>query len=422
MSSLALTILCVAVGLLVVGWLLDLVVETLNLKHADPEIPGEFRDVYDAEKYATSQRYLRERTRFGLISATVSLVLTLAFILLGGFGWVDRFVEGLLVSGWVAGTIPRALLYAGLLVLLSMIVGLPFSIYSTFVIEEKYGFNKTTPKTFILDLIKSLGLGVVLGAPVFAAVLWIFMSVPLAWLWAWIALTLIQLFFMYIGPVVIMPLFNKFEPLEEGELQTEIRNYANEQGFEVSGIFSVDGSKRSTKANAYFTGFGKTRRIGLFDTLIENHSVTELVAVLAHEIGHCKLHHIKKMLVIGIASTGLMFFILGLFLRTPALYEAFGVVFAENKIYIGMMLFGFLFSPISTLIGLVQIWFTRKHEFEADAFAATTTGQTQPMIDALKKLTVDNLGNLTPHPLKVFLEYTHPPVLKRIDALRNLKV
>lgn len=417
MSSTAFIILVIVIALLLLGWLFDCIVETLNVRHANPKIPAEFADVYPPEKYAKSQRYLAERTRFGLIGGTVTTFITLSFILLGGFAWLDGIVDG-----WFGGTIPRGIAYGALLALGGTLLSIPFSIYSTFVIEEKYGFNKTTPKTFVLDIVKNLGLMAAIGMPIFALILWIFMKVQLAWLFAWIAITSISLFLMYIAPVVILPLFNKFEPLEDGALKSDIQDYAVKQGYEVKGIFSVDGSKRSSKANAYFTGFGRTRRVALFDTLIEQHTVPELVAVFAHEVGHAKLHHIKKMSAISILSTGLMLFILSLFLRTPALYEAFGVTFAENKIYIGMVLFGFLFSPISTVIGLLQIWFTRKHEFEADAFAAQTTGQTSHMVDALKKLTVENLGNLTPHPLKVFLEYTHPPVLERIKALRSLKV
>lgn len=410
-------ILYVVLGLLAFGWIQELVVETLNLKNVSPDIPDEFAGIYDADKYAKSQAYLTERTRFGLFSTTVSTLALAAFIWFGGFGWVDAQVSAL-----VEQPILRGLLFAGALVFLSTLLGLPFSIYSTFVIEEKYGFNKTTAVTFITDFIKNMLIGAVIGSIIFSIIIWFFMQFDLAWLYAWIAITVISLFLLYIYPVTIMPIFNKFTPLEAGELQNEIRTYAEKQGFEIQGIFSVDGSKRSSKANAYFTGFGNTRRIGLFDTLIENHSVKELVSVLAHEIGHCKLHHIKKMLVIGILSTGAMFFIMSFFLNTPALYEAFGIQYDIGKIYAGIVFFGFLYSPISSLLSLVNLHFTRKHEFEADAYAATTTGESEPMVEALKKLTVDNLGNLNPHPLKVFLEYSHPPVLRRIEALKRLKV
>ena len=407
--------LCFVVGLLVAGWLFDLVVEWLNLRHVSPEIPEEFVGVYDAEKYATSQRYLAERTRLGFVSGTVAVLALVAFILLGGFGWWDRTV-----SAWVEAPILRGLLFAGGLVLMSMALSLPFSIYSTFGIEERYGFNKTTPRTFVLDLVKSLALGAVLGGAVFAMVVWFFQRFDLAWLYAWIAVMVLQLVILYVAPVWIMPLFNKFEPLEDGELKSEIETYAAKQRFALSGIFKMDGSKRSTKSNAYFTGFGKMRRIVLFDTLIDKHTVPELVSVLAHEVGHYKLRHIHKMLLVATVATGLMFFVLKLFVGEPALYEAFGLVHAEDRgnIYAGIVLFGFLYAPISSLLGVLGNVFSRKHEFEADAYAVETAGQPQAMVDALKKLSVDNLSNLTPHPLKVFLEYSHPPVLKRIEAIR----
>lgn len=408
--------LAIVLGLLVLSWLLELVVEWLNLKHVRTDIPEEFQGVYDSEKYATSQRYLRDRTRFGLISGTVTTVFFIGFILLGGFAWLDGFASGI---GW--GPIPTGLVFGGGLMLLSTLIGLPASLYSTFVIEERYGFNKTTPKTFVIDQLKGLVLGAIIGGLVFALVLWFFYQTNLAWLYAWIAVIVIQLVIMYVAPVWIMPLFNKFEPLEDGDLKHQIENYAHDQQFALDGIFTMDGSKRSTKSNAYFTGFGKMRRIVLFDTLVEKHSVSELVSVLAHEVGHYKLKHIHKMLIISILSTGLMFFILSLFLSQAGLYEAFGVRFAESKIYAGMVFFGFLYAPISLVFGIVFNMFSRKHEFEADAFAAETAKDPGSMIEALKKLSVDSLSNLTPHPLKVFLEYSHPPVTQRIQALRKIQ-
>jgi STE24 endopeptidase len=399
-------------ALLVFNWLLNLIVETLNVRNVSTEIPAEFQGIYDAEKYAKSQRYLRDNTRFGQIQAAIMLPLTIAFILLGGFRWVNGIA--LAASDHM---IVKGLVFGGILIVLSQLVGIPFSIYHTFVLEERYGFNKTTPKTFVIDILKGLLLTVLLGAPVFALILWIFSSVSLAWLWAWGALAIIGLFIQFIAPVVILPLFNKFTPLEEGELRSKIENFAVAQKFKLSGVFKIDGSKRSTKSNAYFTGFGKTKRIALFDTLIEKHTVGELVAVLAHEIGHCKRGHIKKGMVISLASSLLMFFILSLFITQQGLYTAFGI--EGTPLYAGFIFFGFLYTPISMILGIAGSILSRKHEFEADAFAAETTGQPTALIDALKKLSVDNLSNLTPHPLKVFLEYSHPPVLERIKVLRK---
>lgn len=399
-------------ALLVFNWLLNLIVETLNVRNVFTEIPDEFKGIYDAEKYAKSQRYLRDHTRFGQIQAGVMLPVTIAFILLGGFRWVNEIA--LAASNHM---IVQGLVFGGILIVLSQLVGIPFSIYDTFVLEEKYGFNKTTPKTFVIDLLKGLLLIALLGAPVFALILWIFSAVPHAWLWAWGALAVIGLFIQFIAPVVILPLFNKFTPLEDGELRSKIEAFAAAQKFKLSGVFKIDGSKRSTKSNAYFTGFGKTKRIALFDTLIEKHTVPELVGVLAHEIGHCKRGHIKKGIVISLASSLLMFFILSLFISKQGLYAAFGI--EGTPLYAGFIFFGFLYAPISMILGIAGSILSRKHEFEADAFAAETTGQPVALIDALKKLSVDNLSNLTPHPLKVFLQYSHPPVLERIMALRK---
>jgi len=401
-------------ALLLFSRILSLVVERLNLSNLSTEIPEEFHGIYDEEKYAKSQNYLKDNTRFGELQSNLMLPLTIAFILFGGFRWVNDIAQA--ASSYM---IVQGLVFGAVLMVLSQIVGLPFSIYSTFVIEEKYGFNKTTAKTFILDILKGWLLTLLLGAPIFALILWIFDAVSMAWLWAWGSLSVIQLFILFIAPVVILPLFNKFIPLEDGELRSSIDEFAKAQNYTVSGVFKIDGSKRSTKANAYFTGFGKTKRIALFDTLIEKQSVPELVAVLAHEIGHCKKGHIKKGIIISLASSLLMFFILSLFITKQGLYNAFQI--DDTPLYAGLIFFGFLYAPISMLLGLFNSILSRKHEFEADAFAAETTGKPTDLINALKKLSVDSLSNLTPHPLKVFLEYSHPPVLERIKALRKFE-
>jgi STE24 endopeptidase len=398
--------------LLVFNRLLTLLVEILNLRNVTTEIPDEFHGIYDGEKYAQSQRYLKDNTRFDLFQSFTLLPLTIAFIVLGGFSWVNGIAQS--ASDHM---ILQGLVFGGILMLISQIIDLPFSIYSTFVIEEKYGFNKTTAKTLVVDLLKGLLLAVLLGAPIFALVLWIFSAVAHAWLWAWVSLTIIQLFILFIAPVAILPLFNKFTPLEEGELRSAIEAFSEKQNYTLSGIFKIDGSKRSTKSNAYFTGFGKTKRIALYDTLIEKHSAAELVGVLAHEIGHCKRGHVKKGIIISMASTLMMFYILSLFVSKAGLYAAFGI--DGTPLYAGLIFFGFLYAPISMILGLLGNLLSRKHEFEADAFAAETTQAPGEMISALKKLSVDNLSNLTPHPLKVFLEYSHPPVLERIKALRT---
>jgi STE24 endopeptidase len=404
--------LIVVIALLLVSRLLSFIVERLNLGNLSTDIPDEFQGVYDEEKYAQSQRYLRENTRFGELQANIMLPLTVTFILLGGFHWVHTMAQAASEH-----MILQGLLFCGILSLLGQLLGLPFALYDTFVIEERYGFNKTTPRTFVLDILKGWLLALLIGAPVFALVLWIFSSVPHAWLWAWGSLAVIQLFILFIAPIAILPLFNKFSPLEAGELRTGIETFAAAEKYTISGIFKIDGSRRSTKSNAYFTGFGKTKRIALFDTLIEKHSVPELVAVLAHEVGHCKLGHIRKGIAVSLVSSLLMFFVLAQFISRQGLYTAFGI--EGTPLYAGLIFFGFLYAPISMLLGIANNILSRKHEFEADAFAAASTRAPEEMIKALKRLSVDSLSNLTPHPLKVFLEYSHPPVLARIQALRR---
>ena len=401
--------------ILIGDYILGLVVDSLNVKHLKTDLPEAFSGYYDGEKYKKSQQYLKENTRFDLITGSVTTPAIIAFILLGGFNWVDQWARGL---AW--GPIATGLVFTAILMFGSQILSLPFSIYSTFVIEEKYGFNKTTPKTFVLDILKGWLLAVIIGAPVFSAILWFFgQTGSLAWAFCWGALTVIQIFLMFIAPVVIMPIFNKFVPLEGGELKTAIEEYAKKQDFKMKGVFSMDGSKRSTKSNAFFTGFGRFRRIVLFDTLIKKHTTEELVSILAHEMGHYKKKHILKSIIISVLSTGLMFYILSIFMNNKALFAAFQM--DHVSIYAGLLFFGFLYAPIEMILSIFGNMLSRRHEYEADAWAVRTYHRPQSMISALKKLSVDNLSNLTPHPLKVFLSYSHPPVLERIRAIQGFK-
>ena len=402
---------------LLASYLLDLITEIINLKALREELPEEFADVYDREKYRKSQAYTRERTRFGLLTSSFGLLVTLVFWFAGGFNYLDEIVRS-----WSLGPIWTGLLYIGILILARSAISLPFSIYSTFAIEERYGFNKTTPKTFILDLIKGTALGIVIGGAVLAGVLYFFeYAGPYAWLYCWIAVTLFSLVMQFIAPTWIMPLFNKFTPLEEGDLRSAIMDYARSVKYPLENLFVMDGSKRSAKSNAFFTGFGKHKRIALFDTLIENQTVPEIVAVLAHEIGHFKKKHILQGMVIGILHTGVMFYLLSIFLSHQGLFEAFYMEnAAATPIYAGLIFFGMLFSPIEMILSVFMQIFSRKNEFEADRYAAETTGDPESMVSALKKLSAHNLSNLTPHPLYVFLNYSHPPVLERIRAIRVL--
>ncbi len=399
--------------ILLTGYFLNIVVENLNLRNISTNLPAEFEGYYDGEKYTQSQNYLKETTRFDLITDTVFSTLTIAFILVGGFNWFDRFARS-----FGFGEIAGGLIFTGVLLLVSNILHIPFSAYATFVIEEKFGFNKTTVKTFILDILKSWFLTALIGGILFAVILWLFGKMgDWAWLYCWGAVTLFQIFLMFIAPVVIMPLFNKFTPIENGELKQAIEDYAGRQQFKIKGIFTMDGSRRSTKSNAFFTGFGKFRRIVLFDTLIEKHTTDELISVLAHEIGHYKKRHILKHLLISIATSGFMFYILSLFLNNRDLFDAFRM--EHLSIYASLVFFGFLYAPIDMILGVFGNIFSRKNEYEADSFAVSTCGKTAPLINALKKLSVDNLSNLTPHPLKVFLSYSHPPILERIKKIRR---
>jgi STE24 endopeptidase len=395
---------------LFLSWKLDLVSTLLNLKALSPDIPKAFAGIIDEEAYEKSQEYTRTKSVYGIVEGIFSLIVLFVFWWLGGFGWLDELVRGL-----GRGPVVTGLVFIGLLLMAQQALSTPFELYNTFVLEEQFGFNRTTLATWLVDHLKGAILGVVIGAPLLALLLWLFQSVPMAWLWAWVAVTAFSLLLTYIAPTWIMPLFNKFEPLPEGELKSEIHAMSEKCDFPLKEVSVMDGSKRSAKSNAFFTGIGDNKRIALFDTLIENHTMDELVGVLAHEIGHFKKKHIVKSLVIGIVTTGGMFFLLGLMLNNRGLFDAFGV--KETSVYVSLVLFGLLLSPLNEILSVAGNWLSRKHEFEADAYAAEVTGKPEAMVSALKKLSTDNLSNLTPHPFYVWLNYTHPPVVERVAAL-----
>ncbi len=394
-------------------YLLDLVADLLNLKALRNELPKEFEGVYDAEAYRRAQEYTRVSTKFEMLASTIGLVVTLIFWFSGGFNAVDQMVRS-----WEVGPIWTGLAYIALLALFRALLSLPFQIYSTFVIEARFGFNRTTPATFITDILKGLGLAIVLGGPLLAAVLVFFeYAGSYAWVYGWIVTTLFALGVQFIAPTWIMPLFNTFQPLEEGELKEAILAYARKVDFPLEGIYTMDSSRRSSKSNAFFTGFGKHKRIALFDTLLEKHTVPELVAVLAHEIGHYKKKHILQHMVISIVHLGVMFFLLSVFLSHQGLFKAFYM--EQTSVYAGLIFFGLLYTPIESLLGIFMQILSRKHEYEADRFAAETIDDPEILVHTLQKLSVHNLSNLTPHPFYVFLHYSHPPVLQRIQAIRQ---
>jgi Zn-dependent protease with chaperone function len=401
---------------LTIVYMIETLADYLNVKNISNEIPEEFEGYFDKEKYSKAQDYLKVRTKFSVNSATFFVLAQIIFIIMGGFNIVDNFARS-----FGFGVIMTGLIFAGTLLLIISVLKIPFSAYSTFVIEEKFGFNRMTVKTFVSDLIKSWIIGAIIGGAVFAVIIWFFGSFGrTAWIYAFAAVIIFELLITFVYPVLIMPLFNKFTPLEDGELKTSVEEYAKKENFKMKGLFTMDNSKRSTKSNAFFAGFGKFRRIVLFDTLIQKHTVDELTSVLAHEMGHFKLGHIIRQMLFGFASMAFMFFLLSLFINSPWLFKAF--LMEKQSVYAGIIFFGFLYSPISMIIGVISSKLSRKHEYEADSYAVTTYKKPEAMIDALKKLSVDNLSNLHPHPFKVFMEYSHPPVLERIKAIRKIKI
>lgn len=400
-------------AVLVIGYLLETIVSLLNLQALSPVLPRQFRDVFDEKRYAKSQEYTRTLTRFGVFRNSVTTVLTILFIVAGGFNWVDGTVRSLGL-----GNIATGVLFTWSVLLIASAVGLPFSVYATFVIEERFGFNRTTVRTYVFDMVKSLVLSVIIGTPILAFVLWFFETGgSMAWFYCWLAVILFLLVVQFLAPVCIMPLFNKFTPLPEGELKDRIIRYALSQHYKVKGIYTMDGSRRSARLNAFLTGFGRFRRIVFFDTLMDKLTDSEIVAVLAHETGHYKRRHIVKMLAVSIIQTGVMFALLSLFLNNRGLFDAFRM--EHLSIYASLFFFGFLYVPISMFLEIIIHSISRRHEYEADAFAAATTGRPEDLITALKKLSAANLANLTPHPLHVFLNNSHPPVLERIRALES---
>jgi STE24 endopeptidase len=399
---------------LIFSFLLETVVSFLNLRSLNPALPPEFAGTYDQSKYDESQKYASVTIKFGLYENGYSTAITIVFLLCGGFNIVDIWARNL---GY--GEIITGLIFSGILISLSFFSSLPFSIYSTFFIEERFGFNRTTIKTFILDIVKASVLALILGGPLLALLLWFFMSSgSYGWLFCWIGVFIFTLILQFLAPVLIMPLFNKFSPIEDESLKRDIMLYADRENFKIQGIYTMDGSKRSSKLNAFFTGFGSFRKIVFFDTLLEQLDSSEIIAVLAHEMGHFKLRHIVKMILGYAVQTGIMFYILSLFLDNRALSDAFGM--QHISIYSSLIFFGFIYSPVSMLISIIFNAISRKHEYDADRYAAETTANPGMLIEGLKKLSVANLSNLNPHPLHVFLHYSHPPVLMRIKKLQNL--
>lgn len=399
------------IGILISEYILATTLNFLNAKRFKDTIPEDLSDVYSTEEYKKSQAYKLTNYRFGIFTSTFSILLILGILIFGGFGWIDNFV-----SNFTDNTTLQSLLFFGIIMIGSDILNTPFSYYQTFVIEAKFGFNKTSLKTFITDKIKGWLMIVVLGGGILALVLWFFdWAGTNFWLYTWGLITIFTVFMNLFYSKLIVPLFNKQEPLEDGSLKSKIESYAENVGFELQNIFVINGSKRSTKANAYFSGFGKVKRITLYDTLINDLEEDEIVAVLAHEVGHYKKNHIIFNLATSIVLTGLMLFILSLFINNPSVSLAIGV--DKTSFHAALIGFGMLYSPISEITGLLMNYVSRTFEYQADDFAKNTFSVT-PLVTSLKKLSKNSLSNLTPHPAYVFMHYSHP-TLK--DRIRNLK-
>lgn len=402
----------IILGTLLIQYGLDVIARLLNLRALKDELPAPFKDVYDADEYRRSQAYTRTNTRFDLVASTFDLGVLLIFWFAGGFAWLDG-----LVREWTLGPIWTGLVYIGFLGGAKAVLSLPFEIYSTFVIEERFGFNQTSARTFVLDRLKGLGLSVLLGAPLLAAILWFFGSTgPNGWIYAWVTVTAVVLLLQFAAPRYIMPLFNTFDPLDDNTLRERILSYARSVEFSVDDVFVMDGSRRSSKSNAFFAGLGSNRRIVLFDTLMEKLSSTELLTVVAHEVGHYKCRHIPQQIAISVLHTGVLFLLLSVFLQVDGLYEAFYV--DQMGVYTGLVFFGLLYTPVDLFLSIPLQALSRKHEFEADAFAVDTTKEPTAFTQALKKLAEQNLSNLTPHPFYVWVYYSHPPLHQRIASIQ----
>lgn len=393
--------------------LFKVLMEALNIACLAPRAPAELGELYSDDKFLLFRSYYRENTIFEIIRILFMTLLIVFFLLSQGLQALDHFSRFFDLNPVLTG-----LVFIGSLSIILWAVSLPFSIFHTFSIEQRYGFNRTSPVTFTIDQLKALTLGCILGGLMISFVLWFFNSTgKTAWLYVWLGLFLFQIILYFVAPILIMPLFNKYSPLADGELKKSIEDYAKSQDFKLKGIFTMDGSRRSTKANAFFTGFGKSRRIVLFDTLIDKHPMDELLAVLAHEVGHFKKKHILKLLFISFLSNGILFYLFSLFLNNPGLHAAFEI--DTPSVHVSLILFGLLYTPVSRLISLLGLYMSRKHEYEADHFSIVTFPHKGALVSALKRLSVDSFSNPTPHPLKVFFEYSHPPLLERIKAMER---
>jgi STE24 endopeptidase len=402
----------VILAIIIADYIFDRVMDLLNASRLTGTLPAELAGIYDEGKYRRSQEYSRVKMRLGLVTASLSFALIMAMLITGGFGWLDEYIRQ-----YTGHPVWMALLFFGIVGLAADLISTPFDVYGTFVVEERFGFNRTSPTTYITDKLKGWLLAMLIGGALLAVFVWFHSRAgELFWLYAWMAFSGFSIFMAMFYSTLIVPLFNKQTPLEEGELRTAIEEFAEKTGFRLDNIYVIDGSRRSSKANAYFSGLGPKKRIVLFDTLIKDHTTEELVAVLAHEIGHYKKKHSLKGMMVSLIHTGVMLFLLGMFINRPELSLALGG--QQPSFHLGILAFALLYAPVSLVLGVAGNYMSRRHEYQADAFAAEHYGA-KPLMDALKKLSVNNLSNLRPHPAYVFAHYSHPPLLKRLEYLEN---
>lgn len=407
-------ILYILLGITFLDFVIDKVVSSLNDKNRNLPIPEKLKGIYDDEQYKKSQAYHTEVGKFSTLTSIISFLSAMGILYFGGFGWVD---------GWLRQFADNELLlslyFFGVLYFASDILTIPFQWYDTFVIEQKYGFNKMTVKTFILDKLKGYLLAIVFGGLITTAlILLVFFMEQNFWIYFWGIISVIMIFLTMFYTSLIVPIFNKLTRLEDGSLKSAIESYSKKVDFPLTNILVIDGSKRSSKGNAFFSGLGKKKKIVLYDTLIENHTDEELVAVLAHEVGHYKKKHVAWSMVLGIAQTGLMLYLLSLMIFNSEVSWALGG--NVSAMHLNVLAFGILFSPLSQVMGILLNIFSRKNEYEADAYAASTYKGAH-LIEALKKLTSDNFGHLTPHPWYVFMNYSHPTLLQRVESIEKVK-
>ena len=406
------TLFNILITILLIKFVIDSVLNHLNAKHFNDTLPNDISDVYEINEYRQSQSYKKTNHNFSKITSLFSLITTLLFFFLNGFSIVDEIARG-----FSNNIIIITLIFFGIIIIGSDIISIPFSLYKTFVIEEKFGFNKSTKKLFFLDKIKGLLMTIILGGSILSIITWFYeFTGNYFWIYTWLLITTFSVFLNMFYSKLIVPLFNEQTILEEGDLKNEIVKYVNSVGFKANNIYVLNGSKRSTKANAYFSGFGNQKRITLYDTLINDLENNEIVAVLAHEVGHYKRKHILYNLTSSIILTGFALFVLSLFIKTPLLSLALGV--SHPSFHIGLIAFGILYSPVSQILGVFMNYMSRKFEYQADNYAKNTFSAS-PLISSLKKLSKNSLSNLTPHYLYVFFHFSHPTLLDRIKNLNK---